>query len=140
MKILHVALLAVLACGCSEEEQNVPGRWYTAAQVTAGHGHYQTYCSVCHAEDGSATAEWRAPGADGHYPPPPLNGTAHTWHHPLDVLDSTIADGGTAFGGVMPGFAAALGPEDRLAVIAWVQSLWNDDIYARWQEINERTE
>jgi hypothetical protein len=68
-----------------------------------------------------------------------LNGSAHTWHHPLDVLDSTITNGGAEFGGVMPGFGAVLGAADRLAIIAWFQSLWSDDIYQRWQEIDRRS-
>ncbi len=71
---------------------------------------------TCHAADGSATVEWRTPDAAGNYPPPPLNGTAHTWHHPLEVLDSTIANGGIALGGVMPGFAAALDEEERMSI------------------------
>ena len=118
----------------------VPGRWYTAAQVEAGEPLYQTYCAVCHAPDGSATADWRALDENGNYPPPPLNGTAHTWHHPLDLLSNTIAEGGTAFGGVMPGFGAVLSVDDRLSIIAWFQSLWSDDIYHRWAEIDGRTE
>jgi hypothetical protein len=87
------------------------------------------YYYFCHAADGSAAAEWRTVDADGNYPPPPLNGIAHTWHHPIDVLDSTIVSGGVEFGGLMPGFGQVLGENDRLAIIAWFQSLWNDDIY-----------
>jgi mono/diheme cytochrome c family protein len=116
----------------------VDGRWYTTAQVERGRGLYLAHCAACHATDGSATAQWRTPGTDGHYPPPPLNGTAHTWHHPIDVLDDTIANGGARFGGVMPGFSSVLDDRERLAVIAWIQSLWPDDIYAKWQNIDLR--
>jgi mono/diheme cytochrome c family protein len=84
--------------------------------------------------------EWRTPDANGIYPPPPLNGSAHTWHHPLDVLDNTIVNGGAEFGGVMPGFGNTLDAKDRLAIIAWFQSLWTDDIYSRWKKIDERTQ
>lgn len=117
----------------------MPGRWYTAAQVETGDSLYKLHCAVCHAADGGSTVEWRTPDTAGNYPPPPLNGTAHTWHHPLEVLDGTIANGGIAFGGVMPGFAAVLEEEDRLAIIAWFQSLWPDDIYERWRAIDERS-
>jgi len=133
-------LFLLTACsGNVPESQTVPGRWYTAAQVEAGESLYQSHCAVCHAENGSATAEWRTPDAAGNYPPPPLDGTAHTWHHPLEVLDNTIANGGIEFGGVMPGFSATLSSEDRLAIIAWFQSLWSDDIYTRWQALEERS-
>jgi mono/diheme cytochrome c family protein len=130
----------VSACsGSAPDQETVPGRWYTAAQLDSGETLYQSFCAACHAADGSATVEWRTPDADGNYPPPPLNGTAHTWHHPLEVIDYTIANGGIAFGGVMPGFADALSSDDRMAIIAWLQSLWPDDIYERWQAIDERS-
>lgn len=136
---LLVLLTGVLAVGCAERAaESLPGRWYSQAQVDAGAALYQTHCAQCHAADGSATADWRTPGADGHYPPPPVNGTAHTWHHPLEVLTGTIADGGAQIGGVMPGFAAVLSEAERLAIVAWIQQLWSDDIYRRWAEIDGR--
>lgn len=138
--LLRLTALLFLITACSvDAPETVPGRWYTAAQVESGDSLYQLHCAMCHATDGSATADWRTPDAAGNYPPPPLNGTAHTWHHPIGVLDNTIAKGGIAFGGVMPGFAAVLDEEKRLAVIAWFQSLWPDDIYERWRAIEERS-
>lgn len=139
IRSLFVLLFLVAACsGNAPDQETVPGRWYTVAQVESGAALYQMHCAACHAADGSATAEWRTADADGIYPPPPLDGTAHTWHHPLEVLDNTIANGGIVFGGVMPGFADALSSDDRMAVIAWFQSLWPDDIYERWHSIDER--
>ena len=137
---LTAILLLLTACtGKAPESDTVPGRWYTAAQVQEGETLYQLHCAVCHAADGSATAQWRVPDAAGTYPPPPLNGTAHTWHHPLAMLDATIVNGGIAFGGVMPGFGAVLNEDDRLSIIAWFQDLWSDEIYAQWRAIDERS-
>jgi mono/diheme cytochrome c family protein len=137
---LTVIVLLLAACsGDAPDEEPVTGRWYTETQVANGASLYQLHCAACHALDASATVAWRTPDANGKYPPPPLNGTAHTWHHPLAVLDSTIADGGIALGGVMPGFAALLAKGDRLSVIAWFQSLWSDEIYARWESIDQRS-
>jgi mono/diheme cytochrome c family protein len=138
VKNIATIILIGTVAACGQDRLTVPGRWYTAAQVEAGAPLYQVYCAVCHAADGSATAEWRTPGPDGNYPPPPLNGSAHTWHHPLEVLDGTIANGGAEFGGVMPGFGASLGRDERLAIIAWIQSLWSDEVYQRWAEIDGR--
>lgn len=133
------AVLFVAACAESGSPPvPVEGRWYTAGQVEEGRGLYANHCAVCHAADGSATAEWRTLDANGNYPPPPLNGTAHTWHHPLDLLDDTIANGGVQFGGVMPGFSAVTDKSERLAIVAWFQNLWTDDIYRKWQEIDSR--
>ena len=39
----------------------------------------------------------------------------------------------------MPGFDAILGEEDVLAVIAWMQDLWRDEIYAAWHAIEVRS-
>jgi mono/diheme cytochrome c family protein len=137
---LTVLLFFLAACTPNVPEQvAVPGRWYTEAQVESGDSLYRIHCASCHGADGSATADWRTLDPSGHYPPPPLNGTAHTWHHPLDVLDQTIENGGIAFGGVMPGFAGVLQRDDRLAIIAWFQSLWPDDIYASWEAIDQRS-
>jgi len=135
--------MIILICfgACTEEvdyEASVSGRWYTPAQVASGADLYQAYCAACHGADGSATAEWRTPDANGVYPPPPLDGSAHTWHHPLVMLEQTIDEGGAKFGGVMPGFGAVLDHDERLAIIAWCQSLWSDEIYARWKAIDER--
>lgn len=137
---LSLTLLPLLFLnGCSKAGTPVEGRWYTAEQVATGAPLYQALCASCHAEDGSATADWRTSDENGNYPPPPLNGTAHTWHHPLEVLDATIRDGGVEFGGVMPGFDGALDEAQRLAIIAWFQNLWNDETYARWQTIDNRS-
>ena len=139
MRITAVLLLVLIAACADSAPESVPGRWYTAEQVKAGAPLYQSWCAQCHAADGSATTDWRTPDTNGNYPPPPLNGTAHTWHHPLEVLTDTIAEGGAAFGGVMPGFGHVLDEADRLAIVAWIQSLWNDDIYRRWEEIDNRS-
>ncbi len=139
LAMVSLFLCAVSACsGNAPDQETVPGRWYTATQVVSGEALYQIHCASCHASDGSATVEWRTPDAAGNYPPPPLNGTAHTWHHPLEVLDNSIANGGTAFGGVMPGFAEGLNEDERMKIIAWFQSLWSEDIYERWQGIDAR--
>ncbi|MDX1405149.1 MAG: cytochrome c [Woeseiaceae bacterium] len=142
MKNVVTSIVVVVLAACSENvpsPQTVPGRWYTAAQVESGEPLYQMHCAVCHGADASAAPDWRTPDDSGNYPPPPLDGSAHTWHHPLAMLDDTIANGGMRFGGVMPGFSGTLSAAERLAIIAWLQSLWPDEIYARWREIDRRS-
>jgi mono/diheme cytochrome c family protein len=139
-KIAMIAVTMLAACGTEDPAgPTVPGRWYTPAQVDAGRESFEKHCAVCHGTDGSATSEWRTVGPEGHYPPPPLNGTAHTWHHPLAALDRTIRNGGVEFGGAMPGFAAILDEDERLSVIAYIQTWWTNEIYASWEEINGRS-
>ena len=99
---------------------------------------YLTHCAICHGENAEATPDWRQTDAAGNYPPPPLDGSAHAWHHPLTVLERTITEGGISLGGVMPGFGQVLDSDDAHATIAYFQSFWPDEIYAIWSEINAR--
>lgn len=114
------------------------GRWYSPAQVVQGEALFSNHCAVCHGEEAEGTESWRVRDGAGNYPPPPLNGSAHAWHHPLAVLEMTIRDGGVALGGVMPGFGETLDRSERLATIAFFQSYWSDEVYARWVETNRR--
>ena len=139
-KIATITVFLLAACGAEvPESPKLPDRWYTEGQVETGRVLYTNHCAVCHGTDATGTADWRSPGADGNYPPPPLDGSAHTWHHPLELLDFTIENGGAGFGGVMPGFGASMSVDQRLSIVAYVQTLWPDDIYSRWEEIDERS-
>ena len=138
-KIATFALFMFAACSSGDPHApTIAGRWYTQSQVDTGQRLYDVNCSVCHGNDGSATADWRTADANGKYPPPPLNGSAHTWHHSLALLNYTIENGGAEFDGMMPGFAGVLNEDQRLSIIAYLQEWWPDDIYAKWQEINAR--
>lgn len=88
----------------------------------------------CHLENGTGTENWQSRNSDGTLPPPPLNGTAHTWHHDFGVLARTIIDGGARLGGSMPGFGETLSAREIAEVIAYVQSLWPEEIYQRWSK------
>ena len=108
------------------------GRWYTKAQVLKGKKLFAANCASCHGLNAQKTENWRQKLADGSYPPPPLNGTAHAWHHPFDNLISQIQDGGAKYGGKMPGFRGVLDKEEEKDVISYFQSFWNDKIYDSW--------
>ncbi len=111
---------------------NAAERWYREAQAEAGKAVFNANCAICHGVEAAGTPDWRKPLADGRYPPPPLNGTAHGWHHPLAALRRQINQGGAKFGGWMPALGESLTDEQVDQVIAYVQSLWPDNIYAGW--------
>ena len=115
-------------------------RWYTRMQAERGHALFQTHCAACHQPDASGTKDWRSLDANGKLPPPPLDGTAHTWHHPLSVLRRTVRLGGVPLGGSMPGFAEKLSENEIDEILAWVQSRWPDEIYRVWQTRNAQAE
>jgi len=115
----------------SSKKHNIT-RWYNRSQVSKGNDIFQAHCASCHQADASGVKNWRIKDETGAYPPPPLNGTAHTWHHNLDVLRRTVRLGGKRLGGTMPGFSEKLTDQQVDSVLAWVQSNWPDNIYEAW--------
>jgi len=137
---IAAALLVFGGGWLSKRSDTVAGRWYSAAMVAEGAALFAEHCASCHGASGQGAVDWRQRDADGDFPPPPLNGSGHTWHHPLRVLRATIARGGASVGGVMPAFGAQLNAAQRDAVIAHIQSYWPDEIYRVWAQRVERLE
>lgn len=128
-----VGVLAVaLISGCGK--QTVEDRWYTQAQVERGAKVFEGNCANCHGSDAQGAFSWKKPLKDGSYPPPPLDGTGHAWHHSLSTLMATIKQGGAPMGGKMPAFADKLSTEDQKATIAFFQDKWEKRIYDAWSE------
>ncbi len=108
------------------------GRWYSPNQASRGELLFRDNCSSCHGVNAEATANWKQTDSNGKYPPPPLDGSAHTWHHSLESLKLTIREGGAQIGGMMPAFEAKLNEGDMDAVIAYFQSKWPEPTYRLW--------
>jgi mono/diheme cytochrome c family protein len=139
------ALLAglVFLGGCREAP---PGNGASSAphgldpfRIARGADIYRQNCAACHGDRAQGAFGWERPGADGKYPPPPLDGSAHAWHHPYAQLKQTIQDGTLKLGGSMPAWKGKLSEADTEAVIAWFQSTWPDPIYAAWADIDRRS-
>lgn len=145
--LLFWSMIPILLLGCgSDTKQPIEnpdtlsykkGRWYTEFQFSEGKTVFVANCAQCHGNVGQGlVADWKTRNPDGSFPPPPLNGTAHTWHHSTEVLLETINNGGIPLGGTMPAFKEVLSEEEKLAVIAFIQNLWDDDTYDKWLKIN----
>ena len=120
----------------SESDQaNMPSeRWYSKQQVQDGSTIFEENCSDCHGpQAGGKAANWKQKLEDGSFPPPPLDGSAHAWHHSRSVLLGVINDGGFAYGGKMPAFKHVLKKEEKLAAIAYFQDFWDDETYHQWE-------
>ncbi len=133
-RISFVTVCLMLAAGQSIAATSE--RWYSAQQVASGEVLFKQNCASCHGQNAEGTADWKKTDANGNYPPPPLNGSAHAWHHSNELLKSTIQEGGIKLGGVMPGFSGQLSDKEIDSVIAYFQSKWPDDIYLKWAERN----
>ena len=117
----------------------------TAAQppreelVQAGAVLYQKNCAACH----GAQAQGQEPGqpmggtrADGTFIAPALNGTAHAWHHPPQMLHRIIKDGSPAPESPMKGWAGRMSDEEIDSVLAYMQSLWPPQLLARYRSMH----
>ena len=127
--------MTLLACSDSEDSGAIV-RWYTEAQINAGADTFRENCAECHGDRAQGLVKnWRTKDIDGFFPPPPLDGSAHAWHHSQSVLLQVIDNGGEVLGGKMPAFANVLSHSDKLAAIAYFQSFWSDEIFQQWDQM-----
>lgn len=116
---------------------NAQPRGYDADMLEQGQTLYQENCASCHGQNAEGTVKsWQERGKDGKLPPPPLNGTAHTWHHPIKGLAHTIRNGTLSIGGNMPPWKDKLSNDEIFSIIIWLTSLWPDEIYQAWLHRN----
>lgn len=106
-------------------------------QLSRGAALFKTNCAECHGEQGQGTVNWQKRGADGKFPPPPLNGKGHTWHHPTAVLKYTIKNGTSKIGGNMPAFAEKLSDAQIESILIFIQEKWPDPLYEAWYRTDE---
>ncbi len=116
---------------------NAQPRGYDPDMLEQGQTLYQENCASCHGQNAEGTVKsWQERGEDGNLPPPPLNGTAHTWHHPIKGLAHTIRNGTQTIGGNMPAWKDKLSDDEIFSIIIWLTSLWPDEIYQAWLQRN----
>jgi len=124
-----------------ESPKNLAARKLDPEKLKRGEAVYRQNCSSCHGPNGEATPGWRTPGADGKYPPPPLDGSAHAWHHSTETLEEMIRKGSPGGAGGMPAWDGKLTNQEIDDVIVWIKSLWPDDVYEVWhKEIENKPE
>jgi len=102
------------------------------AKISRGGKLFQQNCAICHGRQAEGAPNWQQMDDSGKFPPPPLNGSAHAWHHPKIVLVNTIKNGTAKSGGNMPAWKDKLSEEQINDIIIWFQSKWSDEIYSAW--------
>ena len=131
MKNLLFIPLIILLAGCNPEEKNKN----SDSMVLLGENIYNKNCLSCHGPKGQGLAkDWKVKDENGNYPAPPLNGTAHTWHHSPEQLLYTINKGGVDMGGQMPAFEKRLTEEEKKALIEYMYSLWPKEIQEKYDD------
>lgn len=141
--LISIAVLILFGCYDSVPRNHLLGqsinnktglveRIFDKTQIKRGENIYVANCKSCHGPNGEGVPDWRKPDRDGRYPPPPLDGTAHAWHHSTEVLKKTILKGTPPEIGSMPGWEGKLTEQQVDDVIVWIKSLWPDEIYDIW--------
>jgi mono/diheme cytochrome c family protein len=93
--------------------------------VAQGKTLYQQHCAVCHGVALEGAPNWRAPLADGSYPPPPHDRSGHTWHHADQLLLRITADGGNPNAkSKMPAFKDRLSEAQMIAILTYIKREW----------------
>ncbi|WXT99513.1 MAG: hypothetical protein Ctma_0212 [Catillopecten margaritatus gill symbiont] len=126
MKKLAIVSSMLFLSGCF-------GGGETEAKIALGKSVFDKNCVSCHGKAAvGLTKDWKQPLANGKYPAPPLNGSAHAWHHSPKLLLSTINNGGAKLGGWMPPFKDKLSEEEKQATLAYLRDLWPADIQKKY--------
>lgn len=114
-----------------------------AELVALGEQIYGRECAACHGSNREGQANWRSRGPDGLLPAPPLDGSAHSWHHPDRQLFDIVKNGPAAYGppgyrSAMPAFGDKLSDREIAAVLSFVESRWPARARAMQAEITRR--
>jgi mono/diheme cytochrome c family protein len=144
MKINLMALFisSVLLVSCNENTQEtkamtpevkpVVQRNVDPVQYSKGQKLFLMNCAACHGKYAQGAKNWQIPDKDGKYLAPPLNGTAHTWHHSNKALTITIKNGTSKIGGNMPAWKDKLSEGEIMLILIWIKAQWSDEIYTAW--------
>ena len=131
MKIFIITIIAFFSwCSPGENETN------SESNIALGESVFNKNCVSCHGSKGVGLAKnWKVKDENGNYPAPPLNGTAHTWHHSPSDLLYTINKGGGDMGGQMPAFEGRLNEDEKQALIDYIYSLWPSEIQTKYDKM-----
>ena len=88
-KTIFLISMIVFLTGCNSAEKEKENSLDLA--VASGEEVFNKNCVSCHGSEGRGLAEnWKVKDENGNFPAPPLNGTAHTWHHTPSAIISAM--------------------------------------------------
>jgi|TARA_B100001105_G_C22366516_1_gene432889 mono/diheme cytochrome c family protein len=132
MKKITIIFAVFILSGCFDSDSSEK---VAAKSIELGENTFNNNCAVCHGAEAKGLAkDWKKRQEDGNYPAPPLNGTAHAWHHSPEVLLQTINEGGVELGGWMPPFKSKLSDEEKQSLLDYIQNLWPIEIQQKYND------
>lgn len=129
----------VTAASLAADPEVARRRGLEPAAAARGAELYSAHCAACHGARAEGAPNWHKPGPDGKYPAPPLDGSAHDWHHPRAALRYTVKEGTARLGGNMPAWKDKLSDADIEAIIDWIVTRWPEEVYTAWLEIERKS-
>lgn len=122
LKTIAVVAVVTVALAVLIVGQINPSSGSLTASAQPAHGKelYDKDCAVCHGPNGRGVPGWRYQAR----PAPPLDSSAHAWHHEDDQLLAMILDK-PAPDSVMPAWRGVLTREDALDIVAYIKTLWS---------------
>ncbi len=134
--LLVVAGLLVSACGSSTAGSTPEG--LDSVRIDEGRALYEQNCATCHGLDLEGDPNWRSRGEDGNYPPPPQDGSGHTWHHSDQLLVDIVLRGSGLANSGMPQYAGLLTEDQVLSILEYFKSTWEPEERAFQLEQTQR--
>lgn len=98
--------------------------------VAKGESLYKKNCIGCHGEKGIGEnpRDIYAKDGKGNYVAPPLNESAHAWHHTDEQLIEIILDGSSRNPRMIAWKSQQLSIDDARALVEYIKSLWSERI------------
>ena len=122
--IFSLISLTIFSYKASAKSQNI--------DIFKGMELYTSNCASCHMGNLSGNPDWKfGVDDDGQRLPPPLNGTAHTWHHSPEQLFQIIRYGYKKFD---PNYKGKMLENDNLSeddvwsILEYIKSVWTKEI------------
>jgi|SRR5215510_8307582 len=129
---LAVAVVALMFVFRSQPKEIDPD---DPVQVALGGQIYAERCARCHGANLEGQPNWMARKPDGRLPAPPHDASGHTWHHPDQQLITMTKKGLSGilpnYESDMPAFEGVLTDEQIVAVLAFIESSWPEEIRSR---------
>jgi mono/diheme cytochrome c family protein len=147
LKILAVLFAGLTLAACEQADDSAssadsapPNRYQEVHQIARGQAVYTQHCLACHGTEGKGLpGDWRIRDVAGRFPPPPLDDSAHAWHHPTAVLLEVVREGSPGGQGNMPAWKDTLSEQKMQDVVAYIKSLWSDEVYQLWWKMERQS-
>lgn len=155
ISILAVLLAALALGACDKPAESIadqlqaldeaadtppPDRNLDSAQAARGRAVYTQNCLACHGAEGKGQpGDWRIRDAAGRFPPPPLDDSAHAWHHPTAALLEVVREGSPGGQGNMPAWKDKLSEQEIQDVVTYIKSLWSEPVYRLWWKAEQQS-